>query len=207
MKNMVTIMRESTVKILDDKDMEFVETLRSLSVPRNVATLITFLANVDEASSREIEMGSDLRQPEVSIAMRTLRDNNWIEEKEIKREGKGRPMKVYSLKAGIDDVIKHFEEEKLNESAQAIEHSEAKATHIHLKIRWRWLRTAQDYHWRWLLSTSTSILAAIFLPRDIFIPSTSITTGPPKGWLVILRISLPLRMPMDSNLFPQSTSP
>jgi predicted transcriptional regulator len=121
MKKMVTIMRESTVKILDDTDMEFVETLRSLSVPRNVATLITFLANVDEASSREIEMGSDLRQPEVSIAMRTLRDNNWIEEKEIKREGKGRPMKVYSLKAGIDDVIKHFEEEKLHESAQAME--------------------------------------------------------------------------------------
>jgi predicted transcriptional regulator len=118
---MVTIMRESTVKILDDKDMEFVETLRSLGVPRNVATLITFLANVDEASSREIEMGSDLRQPEVSIAMRTLRDNNWIEEKEIKREGKGRPMKVYSLKANIEEIIKHFEEEKLHESAQAME--------------------------------------------------------------------------------------
>ncbi len=114
-------MRESTVKILDDKDMEFVETLRSLGVPRNVATLITFLANVDEASSREIEMGSDLRQPEVSIAMRTLRDNSWIEEREIKREGKGRPMKVYSLRASIDDIIKHFEEEKLHESAQAME--------------------------------------------------------------------------------------
>jgi predicted transcriptional regulator len=118
---MVTIMKESTVKILDDKDMEFVETLRSLGVPRNVATLITFLANVDEASSREIEMGSDLRQPEVSIAMRTLRDNQWIEEKEIKREGKGRPMKVYSLSAGIDEIIRHFEEEKLHESAQAME--------------------------------------------------------------------------------------
>ena len=118
---MVTIMRESTVKILDDKDMEFVETLRSLGVPRNVATLITFLANVEEASSREIEMGSDLRQPEVSIAMSTLRENNWIEEKEIKREGKGRPMKVYALHATIDDIIKHFEEEKLHESAQAME--------------------------------------------------------------------------------------
>jgi predicted transcriptional regulator len=118
---MVTIMRESTVKILDDKDMEFVETLRSLGVPRNVATLITFLANVDEASSREIEMGSDLRQPEVSIAMRSLRDNSWIEEKEIKREGKGRPMKVYSLHSSIDEIIKHFEEEKLHESAQAME--------------------------------------------------------------------------------------
>jgi predicted transcriptional regulator len=118
---MVTIMRESTVRILDDKDMEFVETLRSLGVPRNVATLITFLANVEEASSREIEMGSDLRQPEVSIAMRTLRENNWIEEKEIKREGKGRPMKVYALHATIDDIIKHFEEEKMHESAQAME--------------------------------------------------------------------------------------
>jgi predicted transcriptional regulator len=118
---MVIIMKESTVKILDDKDMEFVETLRSLGVPRNVATLITFLANVEEASSREIEMGSDLRQPEVSIAMRTLRENNWIEEKEIKREGKGRPMKVYALHATIDDIIKHFEEEKLHESAQAME--------------------------------------------------------------------------------------
>ena len=96
---MVTGMKESTVKILDDKDMEFVETLRSLGVPRNAATLITFLANMDEASSREIEMGSDLRQPEVSIAMRTLRENNWIEEREIKREGKGRPMKVYALRA------------------------------------------------------------------------------------------------------------
>ena len=36
---MVTGMKESTVKILDNKDMEFVETLRSLGVPRNVATL------------------------------------------------------------------------------------------------------------------------------------------------------------------------
>lgn len=114
-------MRESTVKVLDDKDMEFVETLRSLGVPRNVATLITFLANVNEASSREIEMGSDLRQPEVSIAMRTLRDNGWIDEREVKREGKGRPMKVYSLKATIDEIIKYFEEEKLHESAQAME--------------------------------------------------------------------------------------
>jgi predicted transcriptional regulator len=110
-------MRESTVRVLDDKDMEFVETLRSLGVPRNVATLITYLANVDEASSREIEMGSDLRQPEVSIAMRTLRENQWVDEREIKREGKGRPMKVYSLLV----PIKHFEEEKLSESAQAME--------------------------------------------------------------------------------------
>ncbi|MHC1594225.1 MAG: ArsR family transcriptional regulator [Methanotrichaceae archaeon] len=114
-------MKESTVKVLDDKDLEFAETLRSLGVQRNVAILITYLANVDEASSREIEMGSDLRQPEVSIAMRTLRENEWVNEKEIKRGGKGRPMKVYTLQTQIDNIIKHFEEEKQQESAHTME--------------------------------------------------------------------------------------
>jgi len=114
-------MKDSTVKVLDDSDLEFAETLRSLGVQRNVAILITYLANVDEASSRDIEMGSNLRQPEVSIAMRTLRDNNWVDEREVKRGGKGRPMKVYSLSTSINEVIKHFEEEKQQESAQTME--------------------------------------------------------------------------------------
>jgi predicted transcriptional regulator len=30
-------------------------------------------------------------------------------------------MKVYSLRASIDEIIKHFEEEKMHESAQAME--------------------------------------------------------------------------------------
>lgn len=115
------MMKESTVKVLDDKDLEFAETLRSLGVQRNVAILITYLANVEEASSRDIEMGSNLRQPEVSIAMRALRDNDWVSEKEVRRGGKGRPMKVYSLLTPIDEIIKHFEEEKQQESAQTME--------------------------------------------------------------------------------------
>jgi len=114
-------MKDSMVKVLDDKDLEFAETLRSLGVQRNVAILITYLANVDEASSRDIEMGSNLRQPEVSIAMRTLRENDWVDEKEVKRGGKGRPMKVYSLRTTIDQIIRHFEEEKQQESAQTME--------------------------------------------------------------------------------------
>jgi predicted transcriptional regulator len=87
-------------------------------VPRNVASLITYLANTDEVTSREIEMGTDLRQPEVSIAMRTLRQNNWVNERDIKAEGKGRPMKIYKLGVPIGEIIKHYEEEKNNESAQ-----------------------------------------------------------------------------------------
>lgn len=107
--------------MLDDKDLEFVEALRSLKVPRNVAALITYLANMNEATSREIEIGSNLRQPEVSIAMRTLRQNKWVEEHEVKVEGKGRPMKVYKLSTSIEEIIKHYEDVKNSESAQARE--------------------------------------------------------------------------------------
>jgi len=114
------IIKHSVVKMLDEKDLEFVEALRSLNVPRNVATMITYLANTSEATSREIEMGTDLRQPEVSIAMRTLRQNNWVNERDIKAEGKGRPMKIYKLDVPIGEIIKHYEEEKNSETAQAM---------------------------------------------------------------------------------------
>lgn len=114
-------MRQFSVKVLDDKDREFVEVLRDLGIPRNVASMITYLANVEEASSREIEIGSNLRQPEVSIAMRTLRNNDWVEEREIKKDGKGRPMKVYRLVRSMEEIISHFEDEKRRESTKVME--------------------------------------------------------------------------------------
>jgi predicted transcriptional regulator len=106
---------------LDDDDREFVEVLRDLGIPRNVASMITYLANVEEATSREIEIGSNLRQPEVSIAMRSLRNNGWVEEREIKKDGKGRPMKVYRLTISLEDIIRHFEDEKRRESTKVME--------------------------------------------------------------------------------------
>ena len=57
----------------DEKDWEFINGLQGLGINRNVAKLITYLKDVDEGSSRDIEIATDLRQPEVSIAMRTLR--------------------------------------------------------------------------------------------------------------------------------------
>jgi len=114
-------MRQFSVKVLDDDDREFVEVLRDLGIPRNVASMITYLANVEEATSREIEIGSNLRQPEVSITMRSLRNNGWVEEREIKKDGKDRPMKVYRLTISLEDIIRHFEDEKKRESTKVME--------------------------------------------------------------------------------------
>ena len=107
--------------MLDEKDLEFIDALRSLNVPRNVAGLITYLANTNEATSRQIETGTNLRQPEVSIAMRTLRQNNWIDERDVKAEGKGRPMKIYKLRVPIQEIIQHYEEEKNSEAAKTMQ--------------------------------------------------------------------------------------
>jgi predicted transcriptional regulator len=114
-------MKETYVLRFDERDVEVVDTLRSLGVPRKVSNMIAYLANVDEATSREIERGSDLRQPEVSIALRTLRKNKWVEERIAKSEGTGRPMKVYKLSMPIEDIIRYYEEIKVREASKAME--------------------------------------------------------------------------------------
>jgi predicted transcriptional regulator len=114
-------MKASKVKTLDDRDREFAETLQKLGVEQNVAAMITYLMNVDKATSREIEIGTDLRQPEVSICAKTLRLNGWLEESDIRRDGKGRPSKVYKIKVSIDEIIEHFEEERIQKSSQIMQ--------------------------------------------------------------------------------------
>ena len=87
-----------------------------IGLKRNVAKVLTYLACVDEATSREIEMGSDLRQPEVSIAMRELRKLDWIAERDEKNPGKGRPYRIYKLKKGLYDIIDYLETNKKAET-------------------------------------------------------------------------------------------
>lgn len=115
------ILKEARIVVPDERDFAFAEVLQSLGVNRSVSMLIMFLRGVKEATSREIEIATGLRQPEVSIAMRTMRENSWVLEKEIKHMGKGRPMKVYSLQTSIDDIIEFFETEKRQESAQTLQ--------------------------------------------------------------------------------------
>ena len=114
-------MRLGVVEVLGEDNLEFVHLLSSLGVQRNVAKVITYLAVAGESTSREIERGTGLRQPEVSIAMRTLRRESWIDEHDVKGEGKGRPHKVYALITSLDEIIKLIEEEKQKKSAEAME--------------------------------------------------------------------------------------
>jgi predicted transcriptional regulator len=98
------------------------ELLRKLNVSRPVAMALACLSNREEVTSREIEMLSGLRQPEVSIAMRHLSESEWINIREEKKtEGKGRPIKLYRLVVELDNIIKNIEDDFLSQSKSMFE--------------------------------------------------------------------------------------
>ena len=103
---------------------EFASILMKIGLKRNVAKVLTYLAGVEEATSREIEMGSDLRQPEVSIAMREIRKLDWISERDEKNPGKGRPYRIYKLNKNLPEIIEYLEAEKARESNQIMKQIE-----------------------------------------------------------------------------------
>ena len=99
------------VKILDENDLIFVSDLRNLGIQRNVALTIVYLSNIKEASSRELEIGTGLRQPEISLALGFMNDNHWIESHLIKENKKGRPLKVYSLCVKMNKIYEYYEQQ------------------------------------------------------------------------------------------------
>lgn len=113
-------MKDLEVKMLDEDDHIFIETLRNIGMSRNVATAMAYLLNVDEASAREIEISTGLRQPEVSLAIRLMHNQSWISVRSEKKPGKGRPMKIYSLAAPVDEIISYYEDKIYKESQATI---------------------------------------------------------------------------------------
>jgi predicted transcriptional regulator len=112
----VTALNEAAASDLRMERDEFASILMKIGLKRNVAKVLTYLAGVEEATSREIEMGSDLRQPEVSIAMREIRKLDWITERDEKSPGKGRPYRIYKLNRSLPEIIEYLEGEKERES-------------------------------------------------------------------------------------------
>ncbi|EHQ34804.1 hypothetical protein [Methanoplanus limicola] len=108
-------MKLEKVLTFTDAEEELANLLTEIGMKRNVSKVLVYLANTNEATSRDIERGTDLRQPEVSIAMRTLMEKEWIDSRESKAESKGRPVKIYSLSKDINDIVDIIEVEKEKE--------------------------------------------------------------------------------------------
>ncbi len=99
-----------------EKEEEFIKILIEIGTKKNVAKVLVFLANIPEATSRNIERGTDLRQPEISLAMRYLSEQSWITSRESRAESKGRPFKVYRLSRPFHEIMDSLENEKKKEA-------------------------------------------------------------------------------------------
>jgi predicted transcriptional regulator len=110
-------MRLETVTYFTEKEEEFVNLLIKIGTKKNIAKVLVFLAKTPEATTLVLERGTDMRQPEVSIAMRYLMDQGWIRSRESSGESKGRPMKIYELVKPIPEIMDCIKNEKKNEAS------------------------------------------------------------------------------------------
>ena len=109
-------MRTENVMYFTKKEEEFIKLLIQIGTKRNVAKVLVFFAKTPTATSRAIGGGTDLRQPEVSIAMGYLIEQGWIKSQESKAESKGRPVKIYELEKPITEILDSIEKKKKEES-------------------------------------------------------------------------------------------
>ncbi len=114
-------MRTQSVSYFTEREEEFVKLLIEIGMRRTVAKVLVYLANTDEATSRDIERGTDLRQPEVSIAMNYMYERDWLKNRESKAMSKGRPVKIYKLSKPIAKIMDYIEQEKKEEARHRLE--------------------------------------------------------------------------------------
>ena len=108
-------MIEKTINLFTDKEEEFVSILVRIGTKQTIAKTLVFLARLKTATSREIEHGADLRQPEVSLAVKYLSEKGWIESRESVTPMKGRPIKIWTLNVPVDKILDAISREKQDE--------------------------------------------------------------------------------------------
>ena len=104
---------------LDKEDEEIIRLFMEIGMPRYLSKALMYISQVDECSSTEVERGTNLRQPEVSLAMQELRRRGWVKKRDLKKKGKGRPVHIYTSTIGLSEVVKTIEQEKMKELEEA----------------------------------------------------------------------------------------
>ncbi|HKZ58632.1 MAG TPA: hypothetical protein VJ547_02135 [Candidatus Thermoplasmatota archaeon] len=104
--------------------LRMVEILGEAGIPKNTARVLTFIAVAGRTHSAQIQGGTGMRQPEVSIALKELYERRWILRQSVQREGKGRPIYVYRLKRDVLEIVEAVEKEQERRVRQILKDKE-----------------------------------------------------------------------------------
>jgi len=108
-------MKQKNVYVLDNDDGKAIQLFVKLGMPKNLAKTLLYVSQFDECKCADVEQTTDMRQPEVSIAMQELRRRGWVKKRDLKKEGKGRPVHIYKTTTDLSEILNVFEQEKLKE--------------------------------------------------------------------------------------------
>ncbi len=109
---MLKLYYESIEMVMTEEEQKLAKILVTSNIPRSVAFTLVYTRGKEEVTSVEIERETGLRQPEVSIAMQWLRRKGWINKRNMKKEGKGRPVHGYRLSKDFDEIIEEIIQEQ-----------------------------------------------------------------------------------------------
>jgi predicted transcriptional regulator len=113
-------MRNETVQYFSRKEESIAHLLIELGIHKNVAWVLVFFARTPEATSHDIEHGTGLRQPEISLAVKQMTNRGWIVCRGPQAGQVGRKKKVYELAKTLAAIVDSIEHEKKQEAEKRI---------------------------------------------------------------------------------------
>ena len=108
-------MISENITFFTEEEEELTNLLIEIGIKKNCARILVFFKNIPNATSHDIELGTDMRQSEVSVAMRYLMDKGWIRSRESSADSRSRPIKIYELAKPYNEIMDCIENEKKNE--------------------------------------------------------------------------------------------
>ncbi len=108
-------MRKKDNYVLDEEDEKLSCLFADLGMSKNLAKTLMYVSQVEECYGKDIERGTDLCQPEVSVAMQVMRKKGWIKKRDLKKKSKGRPVHIYKFTVDLPEIVKDLERQKMAE--------------------------------------------------------------------------------------------
>ncbi|UCD13096.1 MAG: ArsR family transcriptional regulator [Thermoplasmatales archaeon] len=112
-------MEQKKVYRLNKDDNTAIQLFIKLGMSTNVAKTLIYISQVGECSSSDIEHGANMYQPGVSEALQELRKRGCVKRQNFKKKRRGRPVCVYKYMADLSEILKVFEQKKLQELESA----------------------------------------------------------------------------------------
>ena len=100
----------SAIPALTDTEEEVIRLLGEVGLKTNEARLLMVFFRGLTPTSRELERITDLRQPEVSVAITGLSKRKWVCVSSLVTANKGRPVKIFALTKTIDGILDEIRE-------------------------------------------------------------------------------------------------